>query len=297
MTNQADQNPKKQSRRRTIFFRKQRQDEDEIFGFRVGDLESEKDIFITSGASVAGNVSAPSIRIEGIIFGSVTATSVQIAGTGQIWGDIYASEVQIETGSKLHGWVSTFDVGTLELIQSGALSTKDVIAINLETLTNDLSNEKLKARLLEKYSHGRAIDEILHKFKMELGSDLLARKELETMLGSDVGTRKSDELTVSRSEPSMLERENESELSLTALQNELRQKEADLAQLEKALEEANQKIDSLFVGDRGYPWQDAEKYRRIIEERDLYKERFQKLAYWLHLNRGQQSRSKTIDPD
>ena len=68
-------------------------------------------------------------------------------------------------------------------------------------------------------------------------------------------------------------------------------KEAKIKELEARLAESNRMNEESELRvqerNRGYPWQDVERYRLLVEERDLYKERFRKLAQWVHNNQQQ----------
>jgi len=119
-------------------FRRRKSVQDEINEFRIGDLNSKDEVILGPKGAIAGNVSARSIRVKGTIFGSVTAPEIVIDQSGQVWGDVFASALMITVNAKVHGWISTFEVGTLELIQSGALSASDVMSIHLSAHSDEL---------------------------------------------------------------------------------------------------------------------------------------------------------------
>ena len=290
------------SKRKSLFRRGGRQEENEINEFRVGDITTHDPIIIGKKAAIAGNVSAPLIRIVGVVFGSVTGTTVQIFEGGQVWGDIFASEMLIEVGAKVHGWVSTFDVGTLELIQSGALSANDVLAINLAERTDELSELRKIAGLSSKYENLTSETELFTKFQVESGADTISRKELELVIYERNAESLESEAvagqTSNEKDSSSVDGPLWNSVNLVVIQDELNQtkgdlqnKEAEIKKLEARLAEINRLNEASELREqernRGYPWQDVERYRLLLEERDLYKERFRKLAQWVHNNQQQ----------
>ena len=302
-----DQSRKPSSSKRKSLFRRGRQEENEINEFRVGDITTQDPIIIGKKAAIAGNVSAPLIRIMGVVFGSVTGTTVQISERGQVWGDVFASEMLIEVGGKVHGWVSTFDVGTLELIQSGALSANDVLAINLAAQTDDLSELRKIAGLSSKYEKLTSETDLFQKFQVESGADTISRKELELAMYDPNAELLEIETTAGQTSNKKDTSSADGPLwnsvnlvvirdELNEAKDELQKREAEIKQFKAALAESNRlNEESEFreqERNRGYPWQDVERYRLLLEERDLYKERFQKLAHWVHKNRHLLTRSQ-----
>lgn len=304
--NDNDQSRKASSGKRKSLFRRDRQEENEINDFRVGDIATQEPIIIGKKAAIAGNVSAPLIRIMGVVFGSVTGTTVQISVNGQVWGDVFASELMIEVGGKVHGWLSTFDVGTLELIQSGELSANDVLAINLAAQTDDLSELRKIAGLSSKYEKITSDTDLFQKIQVESGADAISRKELELSI-----YERNNDLLESETTAGQTRRKKDASsgdgplwnnVNLVAVRdeldqtrNELQQKEAEIIKLESALSETSRHNEKTEFREKernhGYPWQDVERYRLLLEERDLYKERFRKLALWVHKNQHLLERS------
>jgi hypothetical protein len=305
--NDNDQSRKPFSSKRKSLFRRGRQKENEINEFRVGDIATQDPVIIGKKAAIAGNVSAPLIRIMGVVFGSVTGTTVQISEKGQVWGDVFASEMLIEVGGKVHGWVSTFDVGTLELIQSGALSANDVLAINLAAQKDDLSELRKIAGLSSKYEKLTGETNLFQKFQVESGADTLSRKELElAMYDPNAELLMTDTAaghTSNKKDPLSADGPLWNSVNLVVIRDELIQAkdelqkmEVEIKQLEAALAESNRLNEQSELREqernRGYPWQDVERYRLLVEERDLFKERFQKLALWVHKNQHLLKRSQ-----
>ncbi|RMG92878.1 MAG: polymer-forming cytoskeletal protein, partial [Chloroflexi bacterium] len=80
-----------------------------ITGYHVGDIHAPEHIIISQGATVVGDVIAPRVTIAGLLYGSIVAHKAQIQRGGQIWGDVYATDLRLKSGGKLNGWISTID--------------------------------------------------------------------------------------------------------------------------------------------------------------------------------------------
>ncbi|MGH2538729.1 MAG: bactofilin family protein [Candidatus Promineifilaceae bacterium] len=164
-------------------------DELVIDGYHVGDLLLERDIALTPAGSVAGNLSAPRVVVGGMVYGSVTARELVVEDGGQVWGDVYATSIKLLPGGKIHGWVSSFDEGTLDLLRGGELAAGDIPGVGVLELPPELLG------LLE----GRPQDEssgamlpILRQLQAEAAAAMAARRELEATLPSRPASADAD---------------------------------------------------------------------------------------------------------
>jgi cytoskeletal protein CcmA (bactofilin family)/chromosome segregation ATPase len=97
--------------RRRIFSLRRRETqthEQQIRGQQTGDIRSDEPVLIEESAVVIGNVTAPQIRVAGLLHGTAVTYDLTITSSGQIWGDVMAAQFQIEPGGKIQGWVGTF---------------------------------------------------------------------------------------------------------------------------------------------------------------------------------------------
>lgn len=153
----------------------------EIKGYKLGDIQTELDVYITKKAAVAGNVLAPRVIVAGIIYGFVVSREVIVESMGQIWGDVHSVALKVATGGKLHGWMSTLDEGTVDLLRSGELSTLDLEVLSQRTMPQEIldilpgdvtsppDTREAEPRLL-----------IWRQLRAEAAMALLARSEIES---------------------------------------------------------------------------------------------------------------------
>ena len=92
------------TRRRRFAFRKRGQ---QITDHQTGDIQSDEPIIILEGAVLVGDVTAPMIRVAGVLQGMAVAEELIVEAGGQIWGDVTAASLRIESGGVIHGWVSS----------------------------------------------------------------------------------------------------------------------------------------------------------------------------------------------
>lgn len=179
----------------------------EVKGYKLGDIQTELTVYVTKEAAIAGNVLAPRVVVAGIIYGFVASREVIVESTGQIWGDVHSVALEISPGGKLHGWMSTLDEGTVDLLRSGELSTVDLDEIGQRTIPQEildilpgdvvpLDGREAEQRLL-----------IWRQLRAEAAMALLARSEIETTF-----ERRLLELANSTSTNSAREQELETEL-------------------------------------------------------------------------------------
>jgi predicted acyltransferase (DUF342 family) len=258
-------------------FRRRKSVQDEINEFRIGDLNSKDEVILGPNGAIAGNVSARSIRIKGTIFGSVTAPEIIIDQSGQVWGDVFASALMITVNAKVHGWISTFDVGTLELIQSGALSASDVMSIHLSAQSDELVKLRQSAEREDKIGNLANQPELYRKFQVEGGSAIIARLELErSFLQGNSKSRFEGEQSKELEDRNPVDANGEpltKEANIVILQEELSRTLRNLNDANAELTHLSAKLDS-----------SVEKIEDLKVDRDLHKIRFRKLALWVYEN-------------
>ncbi|GMQ78445.1 MAG: hypothetical protein BMS9Abin02_0957 [Anaerolineae bacterium] len=258
-------------------FRRRKSVQDEINEFIIGDLNSKDEVILGPNGAIAGNVSARSIRIKGTIFGSVTAPEIIIDQSGQVWGDIFASALMITVNAKVHGWISTFDVGTLELIQSGTLSASDVMSIHLSAQSDELVKLRQSADKEGKIGNLANQPELYRKLQVEGGSAIIARLELERAFLQGNFKNKfegehSKELE-GRNPVDAIEEPLSEETDIIILQEELSRTLKNLNDANAELARLSAKLIS-----------SVEKIEQLKVDRDLHKNRFRKLASWVYEN-------------
>ncbi|MCB9422882.1 MAG: polymer-forming cytoskeletal protein [Ardenticatenaceae bacterium] len=98
------------SNRRRIFSLRRRETqshEQQIYGRQTGNIQSDEPVVIEESAVVTGNVTAPQIRVAGLLYGTAVTYDLILTSSGQIWGDVMAAQLQVEPGGQIQGWIGT----------------------------------------------------------------------------------------------------------------------------------------------------------------------------------------------
>ncbi len=143
-------------------------------GIHFGDVRSDIPIAILPEARVMGNVFAPKILVEGMLYGSAVALEITIEVGGQIWGDAYSGRLQVEPGGRLQGWVSDLDKTVYEAIQVEGLIPNELQDHTIEL--SELPGEAVESGLSVRGEHQLSV---LRRLQMESAAALAARDELE----------------------------------------------------------------------------------------------------------------------
>lgn len=88
----------------------------EISDYYVGDVRSDKPVAVLTGATVVGNIFAPQVRVEGLLYGTAVSQSIIINADGLIWSNVYTTRLQIEEGGKIQGFVSSIDATAYDML-------------------------------------------------------------------------------------------------------------------------------------------------------------------------------------
>ena len=97
--------------RRRIFSLRRRETqthEQQIRGQQTGNIRSDEPVVIEEGAIMIGDVTAPQIRVAGLLHGTAVTYDLIVSSSGQIWGDVMAAQLQLDAGGRIQGWVGTF---------------------------------------------------------------------------------------------------------------------------------------------------------------------------------------------
>ncbi len=152
----------------------------------VENVRSNRPILIDKGSVIVGDIYAPQVVVEGMVYGYVVSTSVTVEKDGQIWGDICASAVDLRPGCKVHGWISSLDEGTVNLLRLNHLSVGDVPSSGKYAASAETT--ALLERLIPEMEAEEEIStrrvEIWRRLQSEAANAISARIELEaTLLG------------------------------------------------------------------------------------------------------------------
>ncbi len=110
----------------------------EVSVYSVGDIRTEKNLYVSDKGCIVGQVSAPRIVISGIVLGHISGREVIVEPGGQIWGDVLAASMELGPGGKLHGWFSALDEGTIDLLRAGDLDRGDLLDPGPGTMRTDI---------------------------------------------------------------------------------------------------------------------------------------------------------------
>ncbi len=150
-------------------------------GYSVEDVHSNQTVVIKENSVLVGDIYAPQVIVAGMVYGYVVASEVIIEPPGQIWGDICATSVAAMPGSKVHGWISSLDEGTVDLLRLGQLAIEEVPKTGeLATSAHRAAElEKLAPQLGDDKKLNRERIEIWRKLRSEAAAAVSARVELE----------------------------------------------------------------------------------------------------------------------
>lgn len=181
-----DEKRKRDSRLSTLTNALKRHQEErlEISAFQVGDVRAEKAVVVTDEATLVGDLLAPEIFVEGLIYGYVACRRLVVAPGGQIWGDVYVSALELAPTGKINGWVSTLDAGTVDLLRAKELGTGDLPGQDDWRLPDELLErvKKAGAEIEDDQRNSQRRSGIWRQLRSEAALALIARSEIESTL-------------------------------------------------------------------------------------------------------------------
>jgi len=92
---------------------------EELEGYHQRHVRTDHPIHIKAGAGVAGDVVAPTVVIDGDLYGSVYALEVVIEAQGKIWGDVFGCQLRVAPGGALNGWFNRLSETEFEAVARG----------------------------------------------------------------------------------------------------------------------------------------------------------------------------------
>ncbi|MCB8989457.1 MAG: polymer-forming cytoskeletal protein [Ardenticatenaceae bacterium] len=226
---------------RKLFSRSRRQEQwVEITGYRVGVIQLDEPILIGSDAHVVGDVIAPKIQVAGLVHGSTAALDTTILPEGQVWGDIYTSQLQIEPGGKVRGWVCSLNEEAYQQLRL------DGIVPEADPVQND-PDIPAEAKVTLR---SNAQINVLRQLQNEAASALAARAELEESF-----------------DQRLQEVAGETAAKVNLLSEETHQLQTQLTEQQRALEAAQ---ENLGVRETQFERQSDELAiaRELLEERN-----------------------------
>lgn len=156
----------------SLFRRGQQIEVKEITGYSVGDLPADTPVIIAPGATVLGNVLAPEVTVAGLLCGSIVTRRLTIQATGQVWGDVFASSVQMEAGGKIQGWMSHLDEPSYQTWQTNGTLPLSKPQPDEFPIPDDLVEKSLPIRNAAQLT-------ALQHLQIQTATSLAARVELE----------------------------------------------------------------------------------------------------------------------
>ena len=212
----------------------------------VGRVVQAKPVRVLREAALGGDLVAPQVVVEGTVYGSVTALEVTITATGVVWGDVYATAVQIAPNGQLHGWYTSINDTQYEELRTLEAGKP----LNLPTptpATNGLnaSQQSQLKQLLNSQPAERTY--LLRLLQQKAATAVLARMEMEQRFDERISQNvlgSSQEVTRVRDTISKLESDNTAlSQQLHELQSKLERRGRDLADQKEAMTTAEQTIE------------------------------------------------------
>jgi hypothetical protein len=145
-----------------------------ISGYIIGDVNRETTVHVSEGASVAGDIFAPRVVVSGLVYGFIICRELIIEPSGQVWGDVLTVSYEVLPGGKIHGWISTLDEGTVELLIAGELVPSDIVLNPPDLPDGQTIGEVTGVNISNEKNHT-----IYRQLRSELAAALLARREIE----------------------------------------------------------------------------------------------------------------------
>ena len=99
----------------------------QIEGYHVGNILSDKPVFVGNRSAIVGNILAPAITIKGDVYGACAALEILIHENGQVWGDLQTHSLIMEPGGQVHGWVNYLDKAVFKSLAAQGELGDDVI--------------------------------------------------------------------------------------------------------------------------------------------------------------------------
>jgi len=166
----------------TSALRRRHDDRIEVSGYQVGDVRAENAVVILAGGFVVGDILAPEVVVNGLIYGYVACRRLAIAPGGQIWGDVYVSSLEMAPSGKINGWVCTLDSGTVDLLRAGELGKGDLPEQGARHLPAELLQriEVSGADIEADQMQSQRRSGIWRQLRSEAALALIARSEIET---------------------------------------------------------------------------------------------------------------------
>ena len=162
-------------------FRRQKDSKHRHTNYRVEDVHSNQTVVIEENSVLVGDIYAPHVVVTGMVYGYVVAGEVIVEPSGQIWGDICATSVTAMPGCKVHGWISSLDKGTVDLLRLGQLTVEEVPKSGEMAISAEKATEL--AKLVPLTGSGNSDNteriEIWRKLRSEVAAAFAARIEIE----------------------------------------------------------------------------------------------------------------------
>lgn len=217
---------------------RRRQEWQQVAGYHVGDVHSEQPVWLLPDSTLVGSIVAPAVRIGGLLYGTLVAVRADIEQNGQVWGDVYATQLTLQDGGKVQGWVSTLseaDFAAYAVGDSG-LDVAGPTESQGDVLEDDEAGER--TLVAQDPEQARAI----RVLQQEAAVALAARAELEQSFDKRLSEMASKASARSVALGEALE-STQSELAelrprVEALEEELRLREDHIAQQTRELDVA-----------------------------------------------------------
>ena len=237
----------KQKRGFRLFGSRNRHPDQAITEYHLEDIRADEPIYIAPGAIVAGDIYAPRVVIAGLVCGFVVSLAVEMESGAEIWGDVYTSELHLDTAVKLNGWVSTLNREEYRALRQSDTELGLWIANRSDPTLNALPDE-LQQNVQDTIAAmppGRV--NVLRRLQLEIGMALVARTELEQGFEERVQEIAGESLSQAsrlREQIAALTAEQTTQTErINQLQTRLQNRDKELADEKQKLIEAQALID------------------------------------------------------
>ncbi len=237
----------KQKRGFRLFGGRNRHPAQTITDYHLEDIRADEPVYVAPGAIVAGDIYAPRVIIAGLVCGFVVSLAVELESRAEVWGDVYTSELRLDTAVKLNGWVSTINREEYRALRQSDTELGLWIANRSDPALNALPDEFQQnvQDTIAAMPPGRV--NVLRRLQLEIGMALVARTELEQGFEERVQEIAGESLSQAsrlREQIAALTAEQTTQTEqINQLQTRLQNRETELADEKKKLIEAQALID------------------------------------------------------
>jgi chromosome segregation ATPase len=218
-----------------------------ITGYHLEDIRADEPVYIAPGAIVAGDVYAPQVVVGGLVYGFVVSLAVVLEAGAEVWGDVYAQALQLDTAVQLNGWVSTLNPEEYRALRQSETELSLWMSNRADATLHAVPDELQQSvqDTVTAMPPGRV--NILRRLQRQIGAAILARGELEQAFENRVqeiaGEALAEAIRLREQIATLTAEQTTKTEQINQLQTRLQNRETELSGEKQKLLEAQAQID------------------------------------------------------